>query len=303
MNDKPFVSVVIPVYNDTERLKLCLEALEAQTYPPDSYEVIVADNNSTPPLSPQELTRFPHVILTQEKLQGCPAARNKAISLAKGEIIAATDSDCIPASNWLEKGVAHMISNPDAGQIGGRIDMFFLDPENPTAIEIWDTIFGLNQRRFVEINKFAATANVFVRRSVIEDVGAMNPDFRAGNDVEWSRRIQEKGYKLIYADDAVVKHPARRTLGELSRRFLHYTAGWYQRETRDGFPGVGYVASLFLHLLPPVVTVIRLWNEPEIKEIKSIEKRIKVIGVSLFIRYLTTLERIRLMLGGRPRYS
>ena len=43
----PFVSVIIPVFNDSARLKSCLQALEVQTYPQDSYEVIVIDNNST----------------------------------------------------------------------------------------------------------------------------------------------------------------------------------------------------------------------------------------------------------------
>lgn len=40
----PFVTVIIPVYNDSERLAICLKALEEQTYALDSYEVIVIDN-------------------------------------------------------------------------------------------------------------------------------------------------------------------------------------------------------------------------------------------------------------------
>ena len=41
-----YVSVVIPVFNDLERLRICLDALERQTYPRKSYEVIVVDNGS-----------------------------------------------------------------------------------------------------------------------------------------------------------------------------------------------------------------------------------------------------------------
>ena len=43
---QPFVSIMIPVYNDRDRLTLCLAALEHQTYPKDQYEVIVIDNGS-----------------------------------------------------------------------------------------------------------------------------------------------------------------------------------------------------------------------------------------------------------------
>ncbi len=48
----PFVSVIIPVYNDTERLQRCLDALEEQTYPADRYEVVVVDNGSDTPIAP-----------------------------------------------------------------------------------------------------------------------------------------------------------------------------------------------------------------------------------------------------------
>lgn len=44
--NKPFVSVIIPVLNDSERLQTCLKALENQTYPKSMYEVIVVDNGS-----------------------------------------------------------------------------------------------------------------------------------------------------------------------------------------------------------------------------------------------------------------
>lgn len=44
--DYPFVSVIIPVFNDQEPLKLCLAALAKQTYPRSQYEVIVDDNGS-----------------------------------------------------------------------------------------------------------------------------------------------------------------------------------------------------------------------------------------------------------------
>ncbi|MGL4504066.1 MAG: glycosyltransferase, partial [Planktothrix sp.] len=44
--DTPFVSVIIPVFNDLDRLLVCLQSLENQTYPKKSYEVIVIDNGS-----------------------------------------------------------------------------------------------------------------------------------------------------------------------------------------------------------------------------------------------------------------
>jgi len=48
----PFVSVIIPVYNDPIRLKTCLQALEEQTYPQNAYEIIVVDNGSDESIEP-----------------------------------------------------------------------------------------------------------------------------------------------------------------------------------------------------------------------------------------------------------
>ena len=47
----PFVSVIIPVQNDLERLQTCLQALERQSYPQDRYEILVVDNASDAPVA------------------------------------------------------------------------------------------------------------------------------------------------------------------------------------------------------------------------------------------------------------
>ncbi|MEO1376787.1 MAG: glycosyltransferase [Cyanobacteria bacterium J06635_10] len=46
LSNAPFVSVIIPVFNDSKRLKKCLTKLESQSYPRNRFEVIVIDNNS-----------------------------------------------------------------------------------------------------------------------------------------------------------------------------------------------------------------------------------------------------------------
>src|SRR6478672_8526953 len=51
-DDLPFVSVIVPVFNDPVRLRTCLQALGRQSYPRDRFEVIVVDNGSAPPAGP-----------------------------------------------------------------------------------------------------------------------------------------------------------------------------------------------------------------------------------------------------------
>jgi glycosyltransferase involved in cell wall biosynthesis len=85
--DYPFVSIIVPVYNDAERLKICLEALQTQTYPETCYEVIVIDNASDNDIK-HEFRRYKNIQIEIEPRKGSYAARNKGISLAKGDYLA-----------------------------------------------------------------------------------------------------------------------------------------------------------------------------------------------------------------------
>src|SRR3989338_7815520 len=109
---KPFVSVVVPVYNDNVRLKKALEALERQSYPADRYEVLVVDNASEDDVR-SIMSAYPRVKYLFEGKRGPASARNRGVREAKGEIIAFTDSDCIPRPDWIERGVAAVRSNPE----------------------------------------------------------------------------------------------------------------------------------------------------------------------------------------------
>src|ERR1041385_8126335 len=102
-----FVSVIIPVWNDPERLTKCLDALRKQTYPAHSYEIIVVDNGSAVPVD-RVVASYGHARVVHEQRVGSYAARNSGLKVARGQVIAFTDADCLPAPDWIEKGVAHL---------------------------------------------------------------------------------------------------------------------------------------------------------------------------------------------------
>lgn len=94
------LSLIIPAYNEEDRIIGCLEAIAAQTVAPD--EVIVIDNNSTD--STVKITqRYPFVTLVKESRQGIVFARDKGFSLAIGDIIGRIDADTILSQDWVEK--------------------------------------------------------------------------------------------------------------------------------------------------------------------------------------------------------
>src|SRR5215216_464513 len=130
----PFVSVIVPVFNDAVRLRTCLEALVEQTFPRHRFEIIVVDNGSDQPLDGL-VAELPRARLTVEPRPGSYAARNRGIALSRGDILAFTDSDCLPAPAWLECGVRSLTEDENCGLVGGHIEVVFSNPDRPGAVE------------------------------------------------------------------------------------------------------------------------------------------------------------------------
>ena len=293
-----FISVIIPVYNDSKRLKICLKALENQTYPQNLYEVIVVDNNSEENIR-EVVNCFSQVILTTEKKRGSYAARNKGITLAKGEILAFTDSDCIPAVNWLEMGVKTLKSPSNCGLVGGKIEIFFKDPQNPTAAEIYDAATNLQQKKYIEGYNYGATANVFTWKKVFADVGYFNSNLKSGGDREWGVRVHERGYLLVYGEDVCIAHPARYSLAELEKKVIRQTGGGYDRQRGQKQNKLIELLKNLLELRPPVRSAFRKALSNPI--LKNNRQKWHFFLVVVYFHYVSRLEKVRLTLGGKSK--
>jgi glycosyltransferase involved in cell wall biosynthesis len=290
MTAQPFVSVIVPVYNDPERLRLCLRALGRQTYPRARYEVVVVDNGSDESVEPL-VAESDRARLCREERPGSYAARNRGLSQARGEVIAFTDADCIPAPDWIERGTARLLSSPDCGLVAGRVEVFANDPRRATAVELYEMVTYLQQRRHVEVDRFGATANLFTRRAVFERIGTFNGEMMSGGDVEWGRRVAAAGYGMLYAEDAVVAHPARRTFKQLYRRVARIVGGAHALKRRGA-------RSLVASFLPPVRYPLKIWRDPKLR---SLKEKGGVAGVAFFVRYAQAWETLRLFSGRSPR--
>jgi glycosyltransferase involved in cell wall biosynthesis len=292
----PFVSVIIPVYNDAERLKEVLERLAAQTYA--RYEVIVVDNGSTCLADVQKLVEgYPFVALTIESTPGSYAARNRGIAQAKGEVLAFTDADCLPAPDWLEQGVRQLQAHPDCGLVAGAIRIVTEDANHP--VELYERLMGLSQQKFVEQDHFGATANIFTRPAIFERVGLFNSTLKSSGDVEWGQRVYAQGYLPVYAASARVDHPARRSFSQLSRQASRHAGGFYDLHCRQNptFIGrnVAYCKLVGFHLLPPVMFA---WSMAHHPDIKTLGQAVKVVLVLAFVRLVTVRSLLQLKFGG-----
>ncbi|MCG8367523.1 MAG: glycosyltransferase [Pseudanabaenales cyanobacterium] len=297
--DYPFVSVIIPVFNDGERLKLCLAALAQQSYGRSHYEIIVVDNGSDR-LEEMKAAVEPYgVVTTVEPIPGSYAARNKGISLAKGEIIAFTDADCIPAADWLAQGIDYLRSTPNCGQVIGKVNVFFADPQRPTLVELYESVTAFPQAQLLRQFHGGATANVFTWRQVIEQVGEFNPQLKSYGDLEWGQRIYAQGYNQVYAESVLVRHPARASFQEFYTRTRRLAGGYYDLKLKKAQSvwqrQIIFLHTLLQHLTPPVFFTINTLLDARLN---GMGQKLKVSLMMVLARYISAWETLRLKLGG-----
>lgn len=292
-SDGSKVSVIIPVFNDRQRLEQCLEALEDQTYPKDWYEVIVVDNASTVELK-DLVSRFQQTRYCYEGMPGSYAARNKGLSIAVGEVIAFTDSDCIPAPDWVARGVVALKNVPNCGLVGGAIDVFFRDPNRPTGVELYESLTAFPQREYIEKANFGATANVFTYRRIFDSVGYFDPDLKSGGDAEWGKRVARAGYTLHYAQDVHVYHPARSTYTEYYKKTVRVMGGLPAFRDQN-VPKRAILREFIKGAVPPRSRIRQILAKAGDKQF-DVHNKVKLVLFVLFLHYVWVFHRARLLL-------
>ena len=111
------ISVLIPAFNCAGSLPDCIESIRGQNLPP--FEIIVVDDGSTDNTA-EIAAKFEGVQLLHRPEQGgAGAARASGARMARGEILAFIDSDCIAPPDWLEKFASKFNDNPKLGAVGG----------------------------------------------------------------------------------------------------------------------------------------------------------------------------------------
>ncbi len=289
------VSVIIPFYNSLESLDACLLALRGQTYPAAAFEVIAIDNGSTADSSALR-ARYPEVRWLTEVRPGSYHARNLGIRHAGGEIIALTDSDCVPAPVWLEAAVAALGAMP-ATIVGGRIDYFGPEGRDLNVYERFeDRFFMLARHRFlVEQKGVVATANVVAERGVFERTGDFDSRLMSFADGEWALRATAQGEVLRYAEGALVRHPRRGTFREVFKKVKRIAGDRVVliRQRREGTKRL--LGDLWRHsVLDPRVHRQAL-SFPQLVGWQRVQMAALVEVLSL----ATTLEKLRVLGGGQ----
>lgn len=211
----PSVAIIIPHHDDTLRLLRCLAALMPQLAAGD--EVVVVDNGSTGSLAAVRAAH-PGVRLVTEPQKGAAHARNRGVAETTAPRLIFLDCDCVPSPGWL--AAARSVADR-ADLVGGRIDVFDETPGPRTGAQAFEAVFAFDNRVYVERKDFSVTANLVTRRDVFAATGPFVHGL--SEDLDWCRRAAAKGFRLAYADDLQVAHPARGDWAALARKWRRLT--------------------------------------------------------------------------------
>jgi GT2 family glycosyltransferase len=240
--DNPIASIVIPTRNRPHAVERCLDALAAQTLPPGSFEVIVVDDGGEPALAldpARWASKFELKVIHQNNT-GPAGARNRGVAEARGEFLAFTDDDCLPAPAWLEKFVAALREKPDA-MVGGS-----------TYNGLKDDLFAETSQFIVQLvyehfNRdpanayFFASNNMAMRRDNFLEIDGFDPSFRvASEDREFCDRWRLRGRPLVWERNALIEHRHAQSLAGFCRLHFRYGQGafHYQAIRKERGSGV-----------------------------------------------------------------
>lgn len=282
-------SVIIPVFNDMAGIARTLEGLSQQSWPLDSIEVIVVDNGSEQPV---ELgTDYPFdVQVVRCETPGSYAARNAGAVVAKGEVFAFTDADCIPCEHWLERGIALLSEGKGEWAVGG--DVVFTSIDSPSSVARYQMAMGFGQEGNIREKGFSATANLFCTKAQFEEVGPFDQRLLSGGDREWAWRASTRQIGMNYQPSAIVYTAPRSTLRGAIRQARRVVAG------RAGLRKLGLT-----HIGEAAVAKQRTaWESVRwilANRELGVWDRLRVLWVAAVIRGAAGIESVRLALGTR----
>jgi glycosyltransferase involved in cell wall biosynthesis len=208
-------SVIVPAHNAASTIGACLEGLLRQTVPQSSYEVIVVDDGSSD--GTRDTVASYDVRLVVQPHLGPAAARNRGVAEAKGRLVLFTDADCVPTESWIAEMVAPF-SEAEVVGVKGAYGTRQVGIVPRFVQREYEARYG----RMAKESRidFIDTYSAGYRRTVFLQEGGFDVRYPSASveDQEFSFRLAEQGYRLVFNRYAVVYHQHPETLAAYVKR-------------------------------------------------------------------------------------
>lgn len=274
------LSVIVPHLNEPNDLRQCLLSLDAQRADGIPFEIIVVDNGSVE-MPVAACVGIANLRLEREIVPGPGPARNHGADLARADVLAFIDCDCIAQPGWVKEITTLMAKRPDIALLGGDIGILVTDTRYPSAIESYESIYSYRARAYIEQYGFAATGNMAVRKWVFQSVGPFG-GISTMEDTEWGQRATAKGHNIAFLPEAKVLTPSCKSFADLARRWDRHVAHEFRKVGGRRGAMLRWLFDGLMIAGSPLVETFKIFTTD------------RVSGVGNRLLALTCLTRIRL---------
>lgn len=224
----PFVSVIIPVYNEERFIEPFLTSIYQQDYDRECLEIIVVDGHSSDRTVEIIREKFSEVQIIDNPRKIVPISMNMGIRSAKGEYIIRLDAHCIYPKDYFSRLIHYITSLPNADNVGGVCRTL---PANDSSEAIAIAIalsskFGMGNSEFrVGADKIIEVDTVpfgCYRREVFDKIGYYDEELIRNQDNELNSRLKQNGGKIYLIPDLVIDYFARDSVKKCGKMFYQY---------------------------------------------------------------------------------
>lgn len=228
----PFVSIIVPAFNEAEVIDASLASLLELRYP--YYEIIAVDDGSTDGTY-EKMKQFEgnhfgvRVAVYRKENSGKADTLNYGIRRSKAPIVVCMDSDSRLTPEALRYAVSHF-KDPNVGAVAGNVKV--INRHNIwTKLQALEYIEGLNivrnaQAFFRTVNVIPGPMGIF-RRQAIEGTGGYDSDTFA-EDFDMTVKILADGWKIDYEPKAVAFTEAPEELLDIIKQRYRWCRGILQ---------------------------------------------------------------------------
>lgn len=250
------LSVIIPNYNGASTISDCLASVFSSSH--DNLEVIVVDDCSEDN-SVDIISRYPCMLVRLERHSGAAYARNRGARQSRGKVLFFTDADCLVMHNTLANAVKAFEGMDGPVVIGGT---YTIEPVDKHFFSRFQSVFiNYSETKNMQNPDYIATHAMAIDSEAFRQTGGFSAEsLPILEDVEFSHRMRERGFRLIMGRDIFVRHRFGYTLAQslanafrksmywtmysLNRRDMLADSGTASRELKANV--VLYFASLIL---------------------------------------------------------
>lgn len=214
--------IVIPVWNQLELTKKCVDSIVKNTADID-YRIIIIDNASDSQTvsylaSLDSALGGNALVIRNNNNLGFVKAANQGIRLSEAEYVCVLNNDVITTDGWLSEMIAVAESSPGIGLVNPSSNTMGQKPGKDISLEDYALSLKKTPQPWEEIGS-AIGFCMLIKRSVIEKVGVFDEIYGIGNfeDTDYSRRAVKSGFLCVRACRSYVYHVEGRSFGRDKR--------------------------------------------------------------------------------------